>query len=220
MEYNSQKDLLIIPEYGRNIQDLIRHAFTIEDKEERKSYLDSVVNLMQQMHPQSRNVKDSRLKLWSHVVAIAGQFLDVELPEGIELGTRQVKPEMISYPEEVRSFRHYGKNVKTMIEKAKEMEEGPVRDGFAKSIAAYMKEAHRNWHKESNVSDENIKKDLRTMSDGVLDLSEEVMIDNNLNQKRRYNNNNRGRDNRNNNRGRSNNRGRDNGRNNRNNRRR
>ncbi|MGB1216883.1 MAG: DUF4290 domain-containing protein, partial [Saprospiraceae bacterium] len=195
----------------------IRHAFTIEDKDERKSYLDSVVNLMQQMHPQSRNVKDSRLKLWSHVVAIAEQYLDIELPEGIELGSRQIKPELIPYPQEVRSFRHYGKNVKTMIEKAKEMEEGPVKEGFVKSIAAYMKEAYRNWHKESNVSDESIKKDLRTMSDGALDLDDDVSIENNLNQRRRYNNN-RGRDNdRKNNNGRNNNRnsGRNNNRNNR-----
>ncbi len=178
MEYNSQKDLLIIPEYGRNIQELIRHAFTLEDKEERKTYLNRIVNLMQQMHPQSRNVADSKLKLWQHVVMIAEDDLGIELPEGIstnEVGLR--KPDKVSYPEEVNRYRHYGLNVRSMIKKAIEMEDGPVKDGFVKTIASYMKMAYRNWHKELNVNDDVIRGDLKSISKGQLELGEDVVLE-------------------------------------------
>ncbi len=216
MEYNSQKDLLIIPEYGRNMQELIRHAFTIEGKEERKIYLEDIINLMQQMHPQSRNVADSKLKLWEHVVRIAEDDLGIELPEGIsaeEIGFK--KPDMINYPVEVNKFRHYGINVRTMIAKAVEMEDGPVKEGFVKTIASYMKMAYRNWHKELHVNDDVIKGDLKSISKGKLELSEGATIEvsaqprrkpssssNYRNNNRNSRNNNRDRDNRNNNRNR------------------
>ncbi len=178
MEYNSQKNLLIIPEYGRNIQELIRHSFTIEDKEERKAYLERIINLMQQMHPQSRNVSDSKLKLWEHVIRIAEDDLEVEFPEGVSLEEIGYKrPDKVNYPEEVRKFRHYGQNVRTMIAKAVEMEDGEVKDGFLLTIAKYMKTAYRNWHKELNVNDDVIKGDLKAISGGVLEMGEDVAIE-------------------------------------------
>ena len=64
MEYNSQRELLIIPEYGRNVQKLISHAKSIEDKEKRLAFLEKVIDLMMQMHPQNRNLDDHREKLW------------------------------------------------------------------------------------------------------------------------------------------------------------
>ncbi len=201
MEYNSQKDLLVIPEYGRNMQGLIRHALTIEDKVERKSYLEKIINLMQQMHPQSRNVADSKLKLWEHVVLIAEQDLEIELPEGVlleQIGRK--KPDMIKYPEEVSRYRHYGINVRTMIAKAIEMEDGPIKDGFIKTITGYMKMAYRNWHKELNVNDDVIKGDLKLISGGKLEFPDDSSISVTAMPKRRYNNNNNyrnGRDNRN-----------------------
>lgn len=220
MEYNSQKDLLIIPEYGRNMQGLIRNAFNIENKEERQRYIERLVNLMQQMHPQSRNVEDSKLKLWQHIIRIAQKDLDIDYPKGLSPEVVTKTPETINYPEEINRFRHYGKNVRTMISKAVEMEEGPIRDGFVKTIAGYMKMAYRNWHKELNVSDEVIKGDLKAISKGKIIMNPEDPIEvSNSTMKKRGNNNgysnygrrdnNRGRKNNSNNyRGNSNNRNR------------
>ena len=177
MEYNSQKELLIIPEYGRNMQGLIRNGLNIEDREERQRYIERLVNLMQQMHPQSRNVEDSKIKLWQHVIRIAQKDLDIDYPEGLSPEVVSKTPETINYPEEINKYRHYGKNVRTMIAKAAAMEEGSVRDGFVRTIAGYMKMAYRNWHKELNVSDEVIKRDLKTISDGKLVMSEEESIE-------------------------------------------
>lgn len=176
MEYNSQKDLLIIPEYGRNMQGLIRNALTIEKKEERQQYIERLVNLMQQMHPQSRNVEDSKLKLWQHIIRIAQKDLDIDYPKGLSPEIVTKTPDNINYPEEISRFRHYGKNVRTMIAKCMEMEEGSVRDGFMKTIAGYMKMAYRNWHRELNVNDDVIKADLKSISNGILVMSPESVI--------------------------------------------
>ena len=176
MEYNSQKELLIIPEYGRNMQGLIRNGLLIENKEERQQYIERLVNLMQQMHPQSRNVEDSKLKLWQHVIRIAQKDLDIDYPAGLSPEIVTKTPDTINYPEEINKFRHYGKNVRTMIAKGAEMEDGPVRDGFMKTIAGYMKMAYRNWHRELNVNDDVIKADLKTISNGVLVMSPDVTI--------------------------------------------
>jgi len=180
MEYNSQKDLLIIPEYGRNVQLLIEYAKTIEDPEYRQAFTEKVVNLMHQMHPQNRNIEDYRARLWQHVFRIADYELDVMPPSGVLPTPEEYrkKPEQVEYPSFDTKYRHYGSNVQSLIKKAKEMEPGPKRDGFIAVIGSYMKLAYRTWNKEQYISDEVIKNDLEKLSDGVLILTSNASLDN------------------------------------------
>lgn len=179
MEYNSNRELLIIPEYGRNVQKLINHAKAIENQEERQLFVERVVKLMQQMHPQSGNIDDYRERLWKHVFYIADFDLDVEPPMGKKPTKEESekKPEVIPYPVKEAKYRHYGHNVQQLIKKALSMPEGPKRDGFAAAIAAYMKLAYRTWNKEHYVSDEVIKADIVSLSNGVIKLEENAGID-------------------------------------------
>lgn len=179
MIYNAMKDNMIIPEYGRNIQLLIQHAKTIEDKKEKQAYVEQMVNLIQQMHPQYRNVDEYRIKLWAHVYRIADYELDgVQPTEGgiPTIDDIAGKPDRLEYPQSMPRFRHYGRNVQSLINKAIEMEEGPKKQGFVQSIASYMKLAYRTWNREHFVSDEVILNDLATLSDGKLELAEELSI--------------------------------------------
>ena len=187
MEYNTSRSKLVIPEYGRHIQNLITHAKTIEDKEERQAMAEKIIDLMQQMHPQSRNIEDYREKLWKHLFRIADYEIDVD-PGGDELPTREAdkkRPEKIPYPVIEAKYRHYGHNVQHLIKKALSMEEGHIRKGFIGVIGAYMKLAYKTWNKEHYVSDEIIKRDLETLSGGQLILSDEMTIDNLSNSRRR-----------------------------------
>jgi hypothetical protein len=180
MEYNSQRELLVIPEYGRNVQRLILHSKTIEDKEERQAFVERMLDLMQQMHPQNRNIEDYKEKLWKHVFRIANYDLDVTPPSGIIPTPEDIKkkPEIVPYPKSEARFRHYGNNVTQLIKKAVAMEEGVIREGFTKVIGSYMKLAYKTWNREHFVSDEVIKNDLLTLSEGKLILSEDISIDN------------------------------------------
>ena len=87
------------------------------------------------------------------------------------------RPEIVPYPKSEARFRHYGNNVTQLIKKAVSMEEGPIRDGFTKVIGSYMKLAYKTWNREHFVSDELIKSDLTTLSEGKLVLSEDISID-------------------------------------------
>ncbi len=193
MEYNSARETLIIPEYGRNVQKLISHAKEIENDEERQAFVERIVDLMMQMHPQNKNLDDYREKLWKHVFRIADYELDVTPPGG-EKPTpedRVKRPEQVPYPSSEAKYRHYGNNVQRLIKKATSMEDGPKKSGFANVIASYMKLAYRTWNKEHYVSDEVIKGDLENLSKGELEVMESASLDNlsNANRRRKRNDN-------------------------------
>ncbi len=174
MEYNSQKELLEMSEYGRNIQMMVNHAKTIEDPEYRQAFAERIILLMHQMHPQNRSIDDYRAKLWKHIFRIADYELDVVPTEG-ETPTRADKakrPQGMDYPVIATRFRHYGHNVQKLIEKALLMEDGPIKDGFVSAIGSYMKLAFRTWNREHFVSDEAIIADLESYSKGKLKLAE------------------------------------------------
>jgi hypothetical protein len=182
LEYNSARERLLLPEYGRNIQKLAQHAKEIADQDQRQQYVEVLVELMNQMIPNSKSAKEIEDKLWNHLYYIAGYDLDVKVPEGVVLhrkGEVFMQPaEDLEYPQKKIPYRHYGWNVHSMVQKAVAMEEGPKRDEFSKIIASYMKLAYRTWGKDAFVNDELIKEDLRKMSGGQLDVSDESSIDN------------------------------------------
>lgn len=182
LEYNAVRERLLLPEYGRNIQKLAQHAREIADPEARQSYVETLIELMNQMIPNSKSAKEIEDKLWNHFFYIAGYDVEVKVPEDVTIHQKgevfmQPSPDM-EYPQKKIPYRHYGYNVQSMIQKAMAMEEGPKRDEFSKVIASYMKLAYRNWGKEQFVNDELIKEDLRKMSQGQLDVADESSIDN------------------------------------------
>ncbi len=180
MEYNTEKSDLLFPEYGRNIQAMIVFAKDEKDMTKRQLMVESIVNLMYQMNPQSKNVDDYKEKLWKHVFHIGGYKMGGVLPPS---GIHPVpednikKPEPLGYPASGARFRHYGNNVHKLIKKAQGMEDGHVKEGMVGTIGAYMKLAYRTWNKDNYVSDEIIKSDLDTLSNGTLELDEGQKID-------------------------------------------
>jgi hypothetical protein len=177
--YNTQQEFLIMPEYGRNVQQLVRHAQKIEDDKMRQAFCEEIVNLIQQLYPQSKNIDDYREKLWQHLFHIAKYKLDAYTPSGRTPRPEDAKkkPERIPYPPHDSRYRHYGNHVHTLINKAIAMEPGVVKDGFVNTIGSYMKLAYKTWNREHYVSDEIIKLDLRTLSKGQLNLEDDSRID-------------------------------------------
>lgn len=180
MEYNSKKDELIIPEYGRNIQAMIRFARDLPTRAERQRYIEEIVILMMQMHPQNRNLEDYRDKMWKHVFRIAEYNLDVMPPNGEipKPEDSRKRPEKVPYPTKETKFRHYGHNVQRLIARALQMEEGPKKEGFVQVIGSYMKLAYKTWNREHYVSDDIIIEDLEHLSGGKLKVLEDASLDN------------------------------------------
>jgi uncharacterized membrane protein YgcG len=184
MTYNSAKDNLTIPEYGRHVQLMVDHARTIEDDAMRQRFAERIIKLMMQMVPQNRNIEDYKGKLWRHLFRIAENDLRVSPPEGVEMPedvSGRLFPDTVPYPESEAQYRHYGHNVQTMIKKAIAMEDGPKKEGYVAAIAAYMKLAYKTWNREHYVSDDIIKADLKSLSKGLLEIPEEQSLDNLVN---------------------------------------
>ncbi|MDQ3141350.1 MAG: DUF4290 domain-containing protein [Bacteroidota bacterium] len=177
--YNTQQEELIMPEYGRVIQDLIRKCKVVEDDAYRQSFAECVVDLMQTMTPYNRNLEEHRKKLWHHFFRIAKYDINVDPPYGIvpSPDMDMLRPEKISYPAINDKFRHYGNYINQMIRKASAMEVGQKRDEYTLIIGSYMKLAYRNWNKEHYVNDEILINDLLIMSKGQLTIPADASLD-------------------------------------------
>lgn len=173
--YNTTLTKLSFKEYGRNVQQLVDYCITIEDEAYRNAFAKAIIDLMGQMSPHLRNVEDFRHKLWDHLFEIANYKLDIESPYPIPTSKEVAPIPKLDYPQSRMSFRHYGKNVERLIQKAIEMEDGPKKYAFTKVIANYMKMVYANWNRDG-VSDELIKSDLELLSNGELILSDEAAI--------------------------------------------
>jgi hypothetical protein len=191
MEYNSSRPTLILKEYGRNIQRLIEHALSIDDKAERQKVVNQIIHIMGNLNPHLRNVEDFTHLLWDHLHIMSDFKLDVESPYPIpERETLYAKPDKFDYPEKNERYRHYGKNILTMIDKAIVMEDLEKKQSYAECIANYMKIVHNNWNRE-NVTDEIILNDLEVLSGGKLSLGGETTLNKVKNVRKPIDNSNR-----------------------------
>ncbi len=175
IEYNTEKETIRYPEYGRAIQEMLQYAKTIADPKKRQKTVETIIGLMQQLNPSgNRNIEDYRDKLWNHAYAISGYELDVTPPPGVILRSEadKARADRIQYPPTATRLRHYGYNVQTLIKKAIEMPDGTKKEGFVEVIASYMKLAYKTWNREHYVSDDVVKDDLEILSDGQLELHE------------------------------------------------
>lgn len=174
--YNTQKNKLIIREYGRNIQNMIAHAKTIEEDEKRQNHIEAIVDLIMLMHPHTRNIEDYRLKVWSHVVQMAEYDLQVAIPDNIPSTKEPRIPDTVAYPSLTRRFRHYGRNVRTMIAKAKGMEDEEKKAAFVAMIGSYMKMSYKE-HNRENVQDDVIISEFKVLANGDLEIPEGTDLD-------------------------------------------
>jgi hypothetical protein len=173
MEYTTLEGKLIMPEYGRNIQQMVTHAMTIEDREERTRCVKTIINIMGNLFPYLRDVNDFKHKLWDHVMIMSDFKLDIDFPyEILQAENLYTRPESIPYKKSRIRYQHYGRTLEEMIEKVAEYEEGEEKNELIKLIANQMKKCFLTWNKEV-VDDRKIFDDLRELSKGKLDISED-----------------------------------------------
>ncbi|KAB2826677.1 MAG: DUF4290 domain-containing protein [Bacteroidales bacterium] len=173
MEYPSSEGNLILPEYGRHVQQMVNHAITIEDREERSRCVRSIVTIMGNMFPHLRDVNDFKHKLWDHVAIMSDFKLDIDFPyEIVDPGKLNAPPDRVPYPANKMRYVHYGSTLEKMIERVADYEEGEERNELIRLIANQMKKCFQSWNKEV-VDNRKIFTDLKELSKGKIDLDEE-----------------------------------------------
>ncbi|TAD99879.1 MAG: DUF4290 domain-containing protein [Bacteroidetes bacterium] len=171
-DYNTQKDYLVLKEYGRNVQKLVQYISSIESIEERTRAAHSLIALMRQLNPSVREQNDNIQRIWDHLFHMADFKLEINCPYPVpDRESLYPKPMRLRYNNKPPMFRHYGKNVECMIEKASQITEPEDRLMAIQQTLRLMKAFYSTWNRE-NIEDDVIQNDLLALSKGRLQMSE------------------------------------------------
>jgi len=174
MDYPTLQGKLIMPEYGRNIQQMVKHAMAIEDREERARCVKTIINIMGNLFPYLRDVNDFKHKLWDHIAIMSDFKLDIDYPyEIVKPENLYTRPERVPYQSHRMRYHHYGITLEKMIARVADYEEGEERTELIRLIANQMKKCFLAWNKEI-VDNRKIFEDLRELSNGKLDFTDDT----------------------------------------------
>ncbi|MFV0237639.1 MAG: DUF4290 domain-containing protein [Flavobacteriales bacterium] len=170
MEYNVDREGLIIPEYGRHVQKMIDYCLFLEDQEERNKCANAIISVMGNMNPHLRDVPDFQHKLWDQLFIMSNFKLKVDSPYPVPTAEQfQEAPKKLEYPVIAKRYRYYGHNIKKMVDIAISWEEGDQKEALIYTIANHMKKCFLKWNKDT-VDDSTIWKHLDDLSDGQLTI--------------------------------------------------
>ena len=171
MKYNTEREALILGEYGRYLQELADHALTIENKEERSKAARSIVEVMTTMNPSFRGNAELQQKLWDDLHVMTRYQLDVDSPYPKPEPKQDQNAEKIEYPKGDFKYRHYGKSIENLIAHAKTITEEKEKQALTQLIANLMKRSYLSYNRDS-VNEQMIVDQLKEMSGGELSLEE------------------------------------------------
>jgi hypothetical protein len=175
-DYNSCRPRLILPEYGRNMQKMVDHILSIEDRDERNRLAQAIIAIMGNMNPHLRDINDFKHKLWDHLAIMSEFKLDIDYPYDIPKAEEFVeKPRRVPYNTNQIRFRHYGKIIERLIEEAIKLPEGEDKETLIKLIANQMKKSYLAWNRDS-VTDAIIGADLEELSGRRIKLKEGIKL--------------------------------------------
>ena len=163
--YNTEREKLRMPEYGRNVLEMVEHLREIEDRDKRSEQARAVVKVMELLNPQVHQQENYEQKLWDHLYLIAGPGLDIDAPypEPI-MEDLQSRPQVIPLKGKPVKATHYGRNIESIIDLIAEEPEGEVKTAMIRSLAIYMRQQYLIWNKDS-VADQTIFNDIEKLSD-------------------------------------------------------
>ena len=171
MEYNTNRAKLLMPEYGRNIQQMVEYCKSLPSKEERNEVAKTIVEFMGQRNPHLRDEENYKHKLWDHLYILADYDLDVDAPYPFPTKEElDQKPNRMDYPSFENEYKFYGKSILQLIDRAIELEEGEEKEALIQVIANNMKKSYNVYNKE-HVQDEVIFRHLKELSQDKLDLT-------------------------------------------------
>lgn len=177
-DYNTRRKKMALPEYGRNIQKMVTHLKTIEDRTERNKAARTIISVMGNLNPHLRDISDFKHKLWDHLELMSNFELDIDSPyPKPEKKTLASKPKTVPYTKNRIEHLHYGRVVELIIEKACNIEDPEEKEYLIGLIVNHMKKSHLIWNR-SVAHDSVILKDFEEMSGGKLKVPGNFQLSN------------------------------------------
>ena len=171
LDYNTQREKLILSEYGREIQKMVDVAIGLPTKEERTRCAQAIVRQMEMKNPQVRQSEDWQQTLWNHLYLMGRGQLDIDWPCDMSDAEVSTKPQPMAHPQsqDIARIRHYGRLIGDVFEKLKTMPEGAERDELVRVTANQMKRDLLTWG-HGSMDDERIADDLARFTDGKIQI--------------------------------------------------
>ena len=164
LDYNTEREKLAMPEYGRNVLKMVEDVKKIEDRAKRSEQARAVVRVMEILNPQVHSADNWEQKLWDHLYIMAGYDLDVDSPYPMPSPEqRKSRPEIIPLKKKPIKATHYGRNIESIIDLIASEPEGEMKTAMIRSLAMYMRQQYLIWNKDS-VADETIFADIEKLS--------------------------------------------------------
>lgn len=164
LDYNTEREGLAMPEYGRNILKMVEKLKEIPDRDKRSEQARAVVRVMELLNPQVHSLDNYKHKLWDQLYMISGYDLDVDSP--FPCPVKEVfasAPVPLPLKTDRVKAAHYGRNIEKIIELLCNEPDGDKKTSLIRSLAIYMRQQYLIWNKDS-VADETIFDDIEKLS--------------------------------------------------------
>lgn len=175
MDYNTQRDKLRLPEYGRNIQQMVDYCLSIQDREQRQRCAETIASILCRLFPEEMNTAQwPDTKAWDTIQILADFKLDVDFPVTVitEENARP-EPERVEYMKSDPQMRVYGRIIENMVKAVADMPDGPDKEEAVWRVAMQMKK-NLFSHNPEAAEDYIVLRDLAHLTDGRINLNPEV----------------------------------------------
>jgi hypothetical protein len=172
LDYNTQREKLVMSEYGREIQKMVDLAISLPTKEERNRCALTIIRQMENKNPQLRTTPNYERTLWDHLYLMGRKQLDIDWPFDVNEAEKiHSKPKPMQHPvhDEQAQLRHYGRLLGQVFEKLETMPEGPERDALVMQTACQMKRDLMAWG-HGSIEDEKVADDLARYTHGKIQI--------------------------------------------------
>ncbi|OHX65300.1 DUF4290 domain-containing protein [Flammeovirga pacifica] len=168
--YNTGRSDIVLKEYGRNIEKLVKYISSLDDKALRTQYSYTLIALMKQLHPIQKQLSDSQQRIWDHLQVMSEFNLDIDAPYPLPTENQmRKKPRTVPYTQKRIRFKHFGKNLESMVESALLQEgEENLEDAFVKIIK--LMKSFYSMQVNDNIEDEVVINTLNTLCKGRYDV--------------------------------------------------
>lgn len=169
LTYNTNLKPLRLPEYGRNIQNMLDYCLSLPDRNERNAAAAAIVKTMENLFPHLRETPGDSSKFWDHLAIMSGFSTEIDWPEGTVCEEELTsKPEKITINQSNVKFRCYGRMVERMMNYAASLPSGEEKDQLIFMIADQMKKSLLAINPD--VDDARIFADIAEMTHGEIRL--------------------------------------------------
>ena len=176
LDYNTEREKLAMPEYGRNVLKMVEDVKKIEDRAKRSEQARAVVRVMEILNPQVHSADNWEQNLWDHLYIMAGYDLDVDSPYPMPSPEqRKSRPEIIPLKKKPIKATHYGRNIESIIDLIASEPEGEMKTAMIRSLAMYMRQQYLIWNKDS-VADTTIFSDIEKLSEYRIKVPEGLTL--------------------------------------------